>query len=273
MHALFAYGFLQRAFLAGLFIAVACAVLGVFLILRKDAMIGHGLSHIAFAGVALGLFLNVLPLAAALVIAVAAAIAIVKLKGKAGLHGDTAIGIFSSLGLAVGILLASLARSFNVELMSYLFGDILAIEPREVWLSVALAAAVLVAVWRNYGKLLFMTFDRESARAAGIKVARLDTLMMVLTAVTIVLGMKVVGILLVAALIVIPAAAGLQVAASFRTAVLASAAVAVISVAGGLALSLALNIPASAAIVILCFLAFAALFLLKKGRGVPPDSD
>lgn len=273
MQALFAYGFLQRAFLAGMLIAVACAVLGVFLILRKDAMIGHGLSHIAFAGVALGLFLNVLPLAAALVVAVGAALAIVKLKGRAGLHGDTAIGIFSSLGMAVGILLASVARSFNVELMSYLFGDILAIEPLEVWLSVGLAAAVLAAVWLNYGKLLFMTFDRESARAAGVKVARLDTLLMVLTAVTIVLGMKVAGILLVAALIVIPAAAGLQVAASFRTAVRASAVVAVFGVAGGLGLSLALNIPASAAIVILCFLTFATLFLLKKGRGVPPASD
>jgi len=273
MHALFAYGFLQRAFLAGVFIAVACAVLGVFLILRKDAMIGHGLSHIAFAGVALGLFLNVLPLAAALVIAVAAALAIVKLKGRAGLHGDTAIGIFSSLGMAVGILLASVARSFNVELMSYLFGDILAIEPAEVWLSVGLAAAVLIVVWLNYGKLLFMTFDRESARAAGVKVTRLDTLLMVLTAVTIVLGMKVAGILLVAALIVIPAAAGLQVAASFRTAVRASAAIAVFAVAGGLGLSLALDIPASAAIVILCFLAFAALFLLKRGKGIPSASD
>lgn len=273
MAALFAYGFLQRAFLAGVLIAVACAVLGVFLILRKDAMIGHGLSHIAFAGVALGLFLNVLPLAAALVVSVAAALAIVKLKGRAGLHGDTAIGIFSSLGMAVGILLASLARSFNVELMSYLFGDILAIEPLEVWLSIGLAAAVLFTVRLNYDKLLYMTFDRESARAAGIKVGRLDTLLMVLTAVTIVLGMKVAGILLVAALIVIPAAAGLQVARSFRTAVRASAAVAVAAVAGGLALSLAVNIPASAAIVILCFVAFGALFLLKKGRGLPPASD
>jgi len=273
MQALFAYGFLQRAFLAGVLIAVACAVLGVFLILRKDAMIGHGLSHIAFAGVALGLFLNVLPLAAALVVAVGAALAIVKLKDRAGLHGDTAIGIFSSLGLAAGILLASLARSFNVELMSYLFGDILAIEPVEVWLSVGLAAAVLAAVRLNYGKLLFMTFDRESARAAGIKVGRLDTLLMVLTAVTIVLGMKVAGILLVAALIVIPAAAGLQVAASFRGAVGASAIVAVAGVAGGLGVSLLLNIPASAAIVILCFLAFAVLFLRKKGRRGPAASD
>jgi zinc transport system permease protein len=268
MPALFAYGFLQRAFLAGVLIAVACAVLGIFLILRKDAMIGHGLSHIAFAGVALGLFLKVLPLAAALVVAVAAAIAVMKLKDRAGLHGDTAIGIFSSLGLAVGILLASMARSFNVELMSYLFGDILAIEPLEVGLTIVLAAVVLLAVRLNYGKLLYMTFDRESARAAGIRVARLDTLLMVLTAVTIVLGMKVAGILLVAALIVIPAAAGLQIATSFRAAILAATAVAVASVVLGLGLSLVLNVPASAAIVILCFLAFAVFFLWKKRRGL-----
>lgn len=270
MHALVAYGFLQRALLAGLLIAAACAVLGVFLILRKDAMIGHGLSHIAFAGVALGLFLNVLPLAAALAVSVAGSLAIVNVKGRAGLHGDTAIGIFSSLGLAFGVLLASLARSFNVELMSYLFGDILAIEPLEVWLSVGLAAAVLIAVRLNYPKLLFMTFDRESARASGIRVGRLDTLLMVLTAVTIVLGMKVAGILLVAALIVIPAAAGLQAATSFRGAVVAAAGVGLFSVAGGLALALLLNIPASAAIVILSFAAFVGLFALKRSRGGAP---
>jgi len=265
------YGFIQRAFLAGVFIAVACAVLGLFLILRKDAMIGHGLSHIAFAGVALGLFLNVLPLAAALVVAVAAAIAIIKLKDRAGLHGDTAIGIFSSLGLAVGVLLASLARGFNVELMSYLFGDILAIEPLEVGLTVALAAAVLLTVRLNYARLLYMTFDRESARAAGVKVGRLDMLLMVLTAVTIVLGMKVAGILLVAALVVIPAAAGLQVARSFRMAVWTSTVVSIISVVAGLGLSLVLNIPASAAIVIFCFLTFGIFSLLKKGRGARGD--
>ena len=268
MTALFAYGFLQRAFLAGVLIAVVCAVLGLFLVLRKDAMIGHGLAHVAFAGVALGLVLNILPLAAALGVAAAAAVGIMKLKDRAGLHGDTAIGIFSSLGLAVGVLLASLARSFNVELMGYLFGDILAIEPHEVWLTVALAAAVLVAVRLNYPRLLFMTFDRDSARASGLPVDRLDTLLMVLTAVTIVLGMKVAGILLVAALLVIPAAAGLQGAGSFRAALLASIAVAVASVALGLALSVILNIPASAAIVVLGFVAFGALSLLKKGPGL-----
>ncbi len=266
MSSLFAYGFLQRAFLAGALIGVACAVLGLFLVLRKDAMIGHGLAHVAFAGVALGLFLNVLPLAAALAVAVAAAVGVMKIKGRAGLHGDTAIGIFSSLGLAAGVLLASLARSFNVELMAYLFGDILAIEPVEVGLTLVLAVAVLVAVKLNYGKLLYMTFDRESARASGVRVERLDTLLMVLTAVTIVLGMKIAGILLVAALIVIPAAAGLQGAKSFRGAVRTSIAAAVASVAGGLGLSLVLNIPASAAIVSLSFVAFAAAFLLRRKR-------
>jgi zinc transport system permease protein len=269
MTALLHYGFLQRALLAGVFIAVACAVLGVFLILRKDAMIGHGLSHVAFAGVALGLFLNVLPLAAALVVSVGAALGIMRVKDRAGLYGDTAIGIFSSLGLAVGVLLATLAGSFNVDLMAYLFGDVLAIAPFEVWLSVALAGAVLLAVVLNYAKLLFMTFDRESARVSGVKIARLDSLLMALTAVTIVLGMKVAGILLVSALIVIPAAAGLQLAKSFRMAVLAAALVATLSVAAGLAASLALNIPASAAIVIFCFLVFAAFSLAKRRRFFP----
>lgn len=266
MDALLQFGFLQRALLAGVFIAVACAVLGVFLVLRRDAMIGDGLSHVAFAGVALGLVLNVLPLAAALVVAVAGALAITRLKARAGLHGDTAIGIFSSLGMAVGILLATLAGDFNVDLLTYLFGEILAIEPLEVWLSLALAALVIAAVAARYSKLMFMTFDRESARASGVAVGRLDALLTVLTAVTVVLGMKVVGILLVAALVVIPAAAGLQAAASFRKAVVISSAVSVTSVVLGLGLALTLDIPASAAIVIIAFLAFGGLALLNRRR-------
>ncbi len=266
MHALFHYAFLQRALLAGIFIAVACAVLGVFLVLRKDAMIGHGLSHIAFAGIALGLFLNTLPLAAALAVSVAAALGIMRVKDRAGLYGDTAIGIFSSLGLAVGVLLATLSGNFNADLMAYLFGDILAIGRLEVGLSIVLAAAVVLAVLVNYARLLFVTFDRESARASGLRVGRLDTLLMVLTAVTIVLGMKVAGILLVSAFIVIPAAAALQVAGNFRAAVVVAAVVAAASVAAGLALSLALNVPASAAIVILCFVVFAVFALVKKQR-------
>lgn len=262
------YGFLQRALAAGIFIALACAILGVFLILRKDAMFAHGLAHVTFAGVALGLFLNMMPLAVALFIAILAALGILILKKKAGLYGDTAIGIFSSVGMAAGILLASLARSFNVDLFSYLFGEILAIETSEVLLAIGLVIVVLLIVVVYYRKFLYLTFDSESAKASGIKTYRLDILLSVLTAVTIVLGMKVVGLLLVAALVVIPAAAALQVSASFKKALILSSLVAVVSVAFGLFLAFYLDLPASATIVLLCFFFFIVFFAVKKIKKV-----
>ena len=267
MDAFFLYGFLQRAFLAGIFIAIACALLGIFLILRRDAMIGHGLAHVTFAGVALGLFLNVMPLAVALFIAVGASLIIMKLKVKAGLHGDTAIAIFSSVGFALGILLSTLSHSFNVDLFSYLFGEILAIETSEVLFSIILAFVVVLLVVSNYHKFMYMTFDRESAKVSGIKVDRLDTLLTVLTAITVVLGMKVVGILLVSALVVIPAAAGLQVASSFKQAIVLSTCISISSVVLGLFLAFLLDFPASGSIVLLSFLAFGLLFLFGRIRG------
>jgi zinc transport system permease protein len=264
MEALLSYGFFQRALLAGLFVAFACAILGLFLVLRRDAMIGHGLSHVTFGGVALGLFINLLPLVTALAVAVLASLAIMKLRQKAGLHGDTAIGILSSVGMAVGIALATLAGRFNVDLLSYLFGDILAISPVEVWLSVALAAASVALIFANYHKLMYATFDREAARAAGVQVGRLDLLLTILTSVTVVLGMKVVGILMVTALLVIPAAAGLQLAANFRQALVLSALTAVFSVTVGLAASSYLDLPAAATIVLIAFIVFGAFFVVRQ---------
>lgn len=268
MEALFGYGFFQRALLAGLFVAVACAILGLFLLLRKEAMIGHGLAHVTFGGVALGLFLNVLPLASALVVAVLASLAIMKLKEKAGLHGDAAIGIFSSVGMALGIALATIAGRFNADLLSYLFGDILAINRLEVGLSTALAASVIIIILTNYHRLMYLTFDRESAKVSGVKTARLDLILTVLTSVTVVLGMKVVGILLVAALLVIPAAAALLLAKSFRQALIFSCLVASLSVVIGLLAAFYLDLPASATVVLLSFLFFGVSFLLRRRRTV-----
>ena len=208
------YGFLQRALLAGIFVAIACAVLGVFLILRRDSMIGHGLAHVTFAGIALGLLLDVMPLAVATGVAVITALGIMKLKERAGLYGDTAIAIFSSVGFAAGVLIVSLSQGFNIDLFGYLFGEILAIDAFEVSFSIGLALSVVIIVFLNYHKFMYMTFDRESAKVSGIRVRRLDVLLTVLTAVTVVLGMKIVGLLLIAALLVIPAAAGLQIASN-----------------------------------------------------------
>jgi len=265
MNVLLTYGFFQRALFAGVFVALACALLGVFLILRKDAMIGHGLAHIMFAGIALGLLLNVLPLIAALIVGIIAAIAIMYLKDKAGVYGDTAIAIMSSIGFASGILIISSSNKFNVDLFGYLFGDILAISSTEVWLSIALAGIVLLIIILFYRRFMFMTFDRESAKAAGVKVKSLDTLLTILTAVTVVLGMKVVGLLLVSALLVIPSAAGLQLASSFKKAILFASGVALISVILGLIFSFYLDLPASGTIVLLSAVFFLLSIGIRKG--------
>jgi zinc transport system permease protein len=271
MEELFSYAFMQRAFLAGLGVSVTCAILGVFLVLRRDAMIGHGLAHVTFGGVALGMLLNVAPMPVALAVAILSALGILKLKERAGLYGDTAIGIISSLGMALGIFLVSLAGGFNLDLFGYLFGNVLAIDPGEVWVAFLLALAVLANVAFFYQEFLFLTFDSESARASGVRVGRLDSLMAVLTAVTVVVGMKVVGILLISALLVIPAAAALQVAPNFKGAMALSAALAVVSALVGLVAAFYLDWPPSGTIVLvsgaLFLLLFASRQWIKRLRG------
>ncbi|NOY87236.1 MAG: metal ABC transporter permease [Deltaproteobacteria bacterium] len=258
------FGFMQRALLSGVLIGLACSMLGVFLILRRDAMIGHGLAHVTFGGVAIGLFLGISPLAAALVVAVLSSIFILRIRDRAGVYGDTAIGIVSSVGMGLGIVIVGLSGKFSVELFSYLFGNILAIGVWEVMVSAILAAAVLTAIILNYNELVFSAFDHELARASGLKVDRLDGLLAVLTAVTVVLAMKVVGLLLVAALIVIPAATGLQLASRFRMAIIFSGIAGVVSVLGGLFTAYYLDLPASGAIVLLATLFF--LISMAAGR-------
>jgi zinc transport system permease protein len=266
MEAFLSYGFLQRALIAGVFVALACAMLGVFLILRRDSMIGHGLSHVAFAGIAIGLLLNIFPMTIALIVAVIGALCIMGLKERSGLYSDTAIAIFSSVGFALGILVVTISQRFNVDLFGYLFGDILTIDISEVVLSICLAAAVVLTVVLYYQRFMYMTFDRESARVSGIRVKRLDMLLSVLTAITVVLGMKLVGILLVSALLVIPAAAGLQLASSFKQAIGLSSLVALVSVVLGLSVSFYLDFPASGSIVLLSFVLFSLFFLVKRLR-------
>lgn len=245
------FDFMRKAFLAGTLVGASCAILGVFLVLRKEAMIGHGLSHVTFGGVAIGLMFNLAPLPVALVFTLLAALWINAIKDRSGLGGDTGIGIVSSLGMALGVTLASIAGNFNAELFSYLFGSILAINSIEVWIAGGLAMITLTALALFYNELVYATFDNQTARTAGIHVGRLDMIIASLTAITVVTGMKVVGLLLVAALMVIPAAAGLSMATDFRQAVFMAILFAIISVSGGLILAFGLDWPASGSIVLL----------------------
>ena len=259
-----AYSFMQRALVAGILISLACSVLGVFLILRRDAMLGHGLAEMAFGGIAVGLFLQVLPLASAVVIAILGALGMLKLKQKAGIHGDTAIGIMASFGMALGILVVSLSGSFNVNLFGYVFGNVLAIRPSEVWLAAFLAAVVVGVVIVYYHEFFFMTFDEDAARVSGIRVDLLNSILAVLSAVTVVLAMKVVGILLVAAMIIIPAAAGLQIARSFRQAIWLSALISMATVFAGLLMAALWDLPPAGTIVVLSTLVFVLCLVVRR---------
>lgn len=261
------FAFVQRAFLGGCVIAVLCAVLGMFLVLRKMSLIGDGLSHVSFGAVALGLLANLSPLYVALPLVVLASLAILKLTEKARLYGDAAIGIVSALGIAGGVILASVSRGFNVDLFSYLFGNILSIGDEELLLAVGLSVAVLAVVVVFYNDLLAVTFDDEYARVSGIKTTRVNMLLMALTAVTVVLAIRVVGIMLISALLILPAATALQLARGFKSALMLSALSAVTAVLVGICSSIVLDLPAGGAIVAVNLAFFLAALGLKKVAG------
>jgi len=260
------HGFIQRALLAGSFIAVSCSALGVFLVLRRLSLIGDGLAHVTFGGVALAMFLGVFPLYVAIPVVMASSLAILKLVERARVFGDAAIGMVSSLGIAAGIVLASVAGGFNIDLFSYLFGNILAISTSEVITSLGLSVGVIVIVVLLFHELLSLTFDEESARASGIRTGRINTVLVLLTAVTVVMAMKVVGIMLISSLLIVPPVTALQLARSFRGTMVTAAAVSVLSVIIGTALSVALDMPTGATIVVLNFVFFMLSLAYKKVR-------
>lgn len=258
------YSFIQRAYLAGSFIAVLCAMLGLFLVLRKLSLISDGLSHVSFGAIALGLFFGVYPFYVAIPVVLIASYFILKLTEKAKIYGDAAIGIVSSFGIAGGVILASLSKGFNVDLFSYLFGNILSISTREVYLSLGLSLTVLSVIILLYNDLFSTTFDEEYARITGIRTDRINLILTFLTAGTVVLAIKVVGIMLVSALLILPAVTALQIAKGFKVAMLISIVVAIVSLLGGITISFFLDLPAGAAIVMFNIIIFSITLVVKK---------
>lgn len=261
------YGFMQRALVAGTLIAALCAVLGVFLVLRRFSLIGDGLSHVTFGGVALALFLRVDPVytaVAAIPVVLLSSLGILKLTEKARIYGDAAIGIVSSFGIACGILLAGAAGGVNVDLLSFLFGSILSISRDELLIAVALFGIVIATVVFFYNDLFAITFDEELARSSGIKTGRINGLLVLLTALTVVLAMKLVGIMLISALLIVPAVTALQVARGFRSTILAAAGFAVLSVVAGIFLSFVMNLPTGGVIVMINIILFVIAYSFRK---------
>ncbi len=262
------YGFIQRALIAGSFIGMLCSLLGVFLVLRRLSLIGDGLAHATFGSVALSLFLNMSALWISLPIVMMCALGILRLTERFRLNGDAAIGMVSSLGIAAGILLSSIAGGFNVDLFSFLFGSILAISNTEVILSIILSFLVLLMVSFFYNDLLSITFDEESAKVSGINIQRLNTIFVLMTAVTVVLSMKVVGIMLISALLILPPVTALQVAESFKATILVALLAAAISVISGILVSFYLDLPTGAVIVAVNFGLFLVGALYRRAKNL-----
>jgi zinc transport system permease protein len=259
------YGFIQRALLTGALLGMTCAVLAVFVVLRRMAFIGVGISHAALGGVALGLFLGVSPLLAAGAFSVGIAWVIGWITRKGEVSADTAIGIFFSTAMALGVALISLSPTYRQDLLGYLFGNILSVGPRDLWFLLALAAVSLGVLTLLFKELLFLGVDEEAARAAGLPASLLNHLLLTILAITIVAAMKLVGIVLVSAFLVIPAATGQTLARSVRGMVVLSVASALLSVFMGLWLSWLWNLPSGASIVLF---AAALFFAAYFGRGL-----
>ena len=258
------YGFVQRALIAGSFIALLCSLLGLLLVLRRLSLIGDGLAHVTFGSVALGLVFKASPLYVSLPVVMLSALGILKLTEKARIYGDAAIGVVSSFGIAAGVILASRAGGFNVDLFSYLFGNILAISNAELMLSVALSVIVLLLILVYYHDIFSITFDEELAKVSGISTGKINAVIVLLAAVTVVLSMNVVGILLISALLILPGVTALQLAKGFSNAMVLAGLTGVTSVITGIFVSLVMNLPTGATIVMVNLLFFIGAFALKN---------
>lgn len=246
---MFSYPFMVRAFIVGALVALCSALLGVSLVLKRYSMIGDGLSHVGFGALAVAAALNAAPLTVAIPVVIVAAILLLRIRGNSRIKGDAAIALISTSSLAVGVMVISLTTGMNTDVYNYMFGSILAMSAEDVRLSVALAAVVLILYIFFYNKIFAITFDETFAQATGVKADLYNTQIAVLTAVTIVLGMRMMGTLLISSLIIFPALTSMRVCTTFRSVVIHSAVISVVCLAAGIALSYYCATPAGASVV------------------------
>ncbi len=255
---IFQYQFMVRAILAGSFVAVLLGWLGTFIIARKMSFMGDGIAHSSLAGIALALLLGWAPIPTAVMFAIVVAICIYLLESKTKISTDVAIGIMFTTGMAIGVILLHFYQGYQPELISYLFGNILTINNFDLWSIIITGAIVLILIILNYNKLVFTTFDREGAYLSGINPWIYDLLLYIITAVSIVLSIKLVGIVLVSALLITPSAFARLYTNSFKSFTILAVLVSVLIVVVGLILSYYLDLPSGATII----LTGTGLFLL-----------
>lgn len=262
MPELLQYDFMQRALLAALLVGMTAPLVGVFLVQRRLSLIGDGIGHVALAGVAIGVLTGQQPVLTALVIAVASAVTIELVRMRGGASGDVALAIMFYGGIALGVVLMARAPSGGANLNSYLFGAITTTSQNDLWVFTALASVVIVLVLWLRPWLFAVANDEEYCRAAGLPVMAMNVLLAVLTAVTVVVSMRVVGLLLISALMIVPNAAAQPLARSFRTGIVVAVTVGLLCSVGGVSASYYLNTPSGGTIVIGAVGTYATVMLL-----------
>jgi zinc transport system permease protein len=257
--------YMQLALLAGLVVGTCAPLMGTFLVHKRLSLMGDGVGHVAFAGVAAGLLLDVWPVWTALVAAVVGAVAVEWLRSRGRASGDLALALLFYSGIAAGVVLTGLAGSLDAGTLTYLFGSILTVEAADAWTVTLLGAVLLATVALAWRPLLAVVLDEEAARVAGLPVDRLNLLLAALTAVTVVVGMRVVGVLLVAALMVLPVGTAQRVARSFRATLLLAAAAGAASAVVGLAVARQWSLAPGGTIVLVAAVLFLATALGSGG--------
>jgi zinc transport system permease protein len=261
------FEFMRLALAAGAVVGVLAPAVGFFLVQRRQSLTGDGIGHVAFAGVAAGILLDVAPVLTALIAAILGGIAIELLRSRGGAAGDQALALVFYTGIALGVVLISAAGALNVDLFQYLFGSILTVTRSDLVVIAALGAVGLAIVGLLYRPLAGVVIDEEGARVAGVPIGTLNIVVAVLAAVTIALSMRVVGILLVAALMVLPVSAAERIAWSMRSTFVLAMVIGLGSALVGLTVSYYADLPPGGAIVLVAAGGFAVCAIAGSVRG------
>ena len=263
---LFQYGFMIRALEVGLIIGAIAPLIGIFLVLRRYSLIADTLSHVSLAGVAIGLLLGINPLITAIGASVLSSVAIEKLRLSKKVYGESALSIFLSGSLALAVVIISLAHGFSVDLFNYLFGSIVTVKQSDVLIILVTGIFVLLAIIALYKELVYITFDEEAARVGGIPTKTINTIFIILAALTVALAIPIVGILLISALVVVPVVSALQLKTSFLRTIVYAEVISLFSVFTGIIASFYLNLAAGGAIVLTSLMIFGVVLLLNRKR-------
>ena len=252
---------LVRALIVGILVSLCAALLGVSLVLKRYSMIGDGLSHVGFGALAVATVMNLAPMAVAIPVVIVAAFILLRLSSDGKIKGDAAIALISTGALAIGVMAVSMSSGMNIDINSYLFGSIISVSSEDVVISVVLAVAVIAMFIFFYTKIFAITFDESFAKATGTNANLYNMLIALLTAVTIVIGMRLMGSMLISSLIIFPALCSMRVFKSFFSVTICSAVISVTTFIVGMMISYAADTPCGASIVCVNIVVFALFFV------------